>query len=214
MIPIDSPWWATKDTPRTACTSVTAPAYGLPLARKRRSRDCLPTGRGRRFEPNTRYVTCRSCTTTDGSPSCAVPSARSGRSSASISKSMSSLTSVPRLGPPEEHEPYDEEQHTPAGSPRPHRGVERDVGLVEKSLPREVEVHRDRLVAHDRRERRVVDVAVDREDDARHVHQHAQHEGQEVAEVRDSLDDAREHERDARREQVDEQDRGHEQEPL
>src|SRR5690606_34640611 len=119
---------------------------------------------------------------TDGGPSSVGAAGGSGRSSTSISKSISAsalLTSVPRFRTPEEDEADDEEQHGPADAPQPLRRVERDGRLLEERLPREVEVDRDRLVRHDGQQRVVVertDVALDREDHARAVHAEPQEE--------------------------------------
>src|SRR6516165_2097756 len=96
ITPTASPLYATNDTPRIACTS------------RIEGRCCRLTMRSSAVaavprsapEPYTRYTTCRSSTTTIGS-----------------------ATAVPRLGPPEEHEPGHHGQQRPADRVTPEGGL-------------------------------------------------------------------------------------------
>src|SRR5665647_3418363 len=100
MIPMDSPSCATKETPRTAWISVTAPTCSV--ARPSRRLKPFSSGGRRAFllPPNVRYRTWTSCTTTEGS-----------------------VAAIAVLRSPEGQGPHDEENRRPDHGGEPEQGI-------------------------------------------------------------------------------------------
>src|SRR5690625_5130486 len=217
MMPIDSPWLAENEIPRTALTSRTL-ACGAPRRRSRPSTLCFPTGPCPTFfAPKTRYDTCRSLTSRERWSDGTGTTEAWSRSAASTSKSISSsisVTPVPLLSAPEHEEPDDGEHHRPEHPEQPHEGVRRICGLVQQAGAHQVQVHGHRLVLHDPSPAELSQIPVDGEDHTRGVHQHPHEMGQQVVQVRGERHPAGDEEGAAGREEPHQAHCGQQQQPV
>src|SRR5690606_29917224 len=201
-MPMASPWWATKETPRTAWTSEVCPTLPCRRHRSRLSSEARPLLTApARLAPKTRYLTCTLSTMSDGGPM-SPTSCRSGRSSGSNSKS-SSLSAIGLLALPEVEETHHQEQHGPAEHEQPLVPVQRNGRLVGQRLPAQVEGEGHRLVLEDWGEpvhgfgHVLREAPLDRKEHAGAVHDEPQQELHDVQDVRCVGDDPRHDERAA-----------------
>src|SRR4249919_1418400 len=128
--PMDSPWLATNDTPRTAWTMSTAPICASFCAKPGA---LAPSGRRR--TPYVLYFTCTLSAISVGLDPVL------GRTVLMVV----SATAVPRLRAPEEDEPEPEHQGGPPDCPQPGDGT--DVHLSEQGRSRQLDVDREGLIA-------------------------------------------------------------------